>query len=468
MPVNILSLFSIARTALSTNQQVLGVTSHNISNVNTPGYTRQTAILSETTPLSSLEDAIGSGVQVELIRRTVDRLLEDRLNLSHSTLGRLDTYARGLSLLEGVFGDSQGRGIGVALREFFNAAQDVATNPNDTTARTVLISKGSALAGLFNQTHRDLTNQRLGIDRQVQQSISEANNLVVKIADLNSKISGLEGTGEQEANDLRDERQRALNDLSKLLDVAYIEDATGLVNVYTGKGLTLVAGNAYKALVGVANGGNNGLLDVRYDPRDGTAPFTINSVLTQGKLKGLLDLRDTQISGVLSSLNTLASAIVTQVNTVHAAGYGLDQVTGRNFFSVTAGSEAQTIAAAISNQQHVAASGTLDGVPGNNTNALALVALQSAAVASLGTMTMGEYYTGLAASVGETSRAAEVDFLAQEVIHEQLEQRRGEVSGVSLDEEMTDLIKFQRAYEASARLITVSDELLQTLLQLGR
>jgi flagellar hook-associated protein 1 FlgK len=468
MPVNILSIFSIARTALSTNQQVLGVTAHNISNVNTAGYTRQTAVLAETTPQNSLEDAVGTGVRVELIRRSVDNLLEGRLNLSHSTLGRLDVYAKGLSLLEGVFSDAQDRGLGVALNEFFNAAQDVATNPNDTTARTVLISKGSALAGLFNQAHRDLTNQRLGIDRQVQQSISEANNLIVKIADLNAKISGLEGTGEQEANDLRDERQRALNDLSKLLDVAYLEDATGMVNVYMGKGLPLVAGTASKQLVGVANGGNNGLLDVRYDPRDGTAPFAINSVLAQGKLKGLLDLRDTQITGVLSSLNTLASAIVTQVNTVHAAGYGLDQVTGRNFFSATVGSEAQTIATAISNPQHVAASSTLDGVPGNNQNALALVALQSAAVASLGNVTMGEYYTRLAASVGDTSRAAEVDLLSQEAIHEQLEQRRGEVSGVSLDEEMTDLIKFQRAYEASARLITVTDELLQTLLELAR
>ena len=468
MAVNILSLFSIARTGLATNQRALGVTSHNISNVNTPGYTRQSAILSEMTPLNSLEDAVGSGVQVELIRRSVDNLLEGRLNLSHSTLGRLDTYAKGLSRLEGVFGDAQDRGIGVALREFFDAAQDVATNPNDTTARTVLISKGSALAGLFNQAHSDLTNQRLGIDRQVQQSISEANNLIVKIADLNSKISGLEGTGEQEANDLRDERQRALNDLSKLVDVAYFEDASGVVNVYTGKGLALVAGTVSKQLVGVANGGNNGLLDVRYDPRDGTAPFAINSVLTQGKLKGLLDLRDTQISGVLSSLNTLAGAVVSQVNSVHAAGYGLDQVTGRNFFSVTAGSEAQTIATVISNPQHVAASSTLDGVPGNNQSALALVALQSAAVAGLGTVTMGDYYTRFAASVGETSRAAQVDFHSQEVIHEQLDQQRGQVSGVSLDEEMTDLIKFQRAYEASARLITVTDELLQTLLQLGR
>ena len=468
MPVNILSLFSIARTALSTNQRVLGVTAHNISNVNTPGYTRQTAILSEMTPLNSLTDAVGSGVQVELIRRSVDNLLERRLNLSHSTLGRLDTYAKGLSLLEGVFGDSQDFGIGVALKEFFNAAQDVATNPNDSTARSVLISKGSALAGLFNQAHSDLTNQRLGIDQVVQQSISEANNLISKIADLNAKISGLEGTGEQEANDLRDDRQRALNDLSKLVDVAYIEDASGVVNVYTSKGLALVAGTASKQLVGVANGGNNGLLDVRYDPRDGTAPFTINAVLTQGKLKGLLDLRDTQVNGVLSSLNTLAAAIVSQVNTVHAAGYGLDQVTGRNFFNATAGSEAQTIAIAISNPQHVAASNTLDGVPGNNQNALALVALQSAAVASLGNVTMGEYYTQLAASVGETSRAAEVDFFSQEVIHEQLEQQRGEVSGVSLDEETTDLIKFQRAYEAAARMITVTDELLQTLLQMAR
>lgn len=467
MGVGLFSLFNIARTSFFANQRALAVTGQNLANVNTPGYSRQQVVLSETLAQSDTPGQIGTGVQVDQIRRVVDSLIETQLNVSNGTLGRLNVYSRGLGALQGQFGDSQDRGIGVALNEFFKAVQDVATNPTDTTARSVLINRGTALAGLLNGADTDLNNQRRSLDRQISQSITDANSLIVKIADLNVKIVSAEVGGRDNANDLRDQRQRLLNDLSNQLDVTYLEDSTGQVAVFAGKGLVLASKGDYKQLVGVANSSNGGFLDVRYDPGNGVTPFTINSVITQGKLKGFLDLRETTIPGLTSSLDTLTSSLVSQVNSVHAAGYGLDGVTGRNFFTAT-GTTASSISVAISDPRQVAASSTLEGLPGDNAQALALGALQNTAIAALGSITMGEYYGRTASNLGVTTQGTRRDLQAQETIQEQLDQQRGSVSGVSIDEELINLLKHQRAFDASARMIMVTDEMLQTLLNLVR
>ncbi len=469
--VGLFSIFNIARTAFFANQRSLAVTGQNLANVNTPGYSRQQVILSETLAQSNTPGQIGTGVQVDQIRRVVDTLVETQLNVSHSTLGRLDVFSRGLSQLQGLFGDSQDRGIGVALSDFFKAAQDVATNPTDLTARSVLINRGNALAGLLNAADTDLNNQRRSLDRQLSQTVTDANSLITKIADLNVKISSAEGGGgagsRDNANDLRDQRQRLLNDLSTLLDVTYLEDATGQLSVFAGKGLVLVSKGDYKQLVATANAGNGGLRDVQYDPGNGGTPFTINSVISQGKLRGYLTLRDTTIPGLITSLDTLTSSLVGQVNTVHAAGYGLDGVTARNFFTPT-GTTSGTISVAISDARHVAASSTVEGLPGNNVQALALGALQNTALAALGSLTMGDYYGRTAADLGVTTQGSQRDLVAQETIHENLEQQRGSVSGVSVDEEMINLLKHQRAFDASARMITITNEMFETLLNMTR
>jgi flagellar hook-associated protein 1 FlgK len=467
MGVGLFSLFNIARTSFFANQRALAVTGQNLANVNTPGYSRQQVVLSETLAQSDTPGQIGTGVQVDQVRRVVDSLIETQLNVSNGTLGRLDVYSRGLGALQGQFGDSQDRGIGVALNEFFKAVQDVATNPTDVTARSVLINRGTALAGLLNGADTDLNNQRRSLDRQVSQSITDANSLIVKIADLNVKIVSAEVGGRDNANDLRDQRQRLLNDLSTQLDVTYLEDSTGQVTVFAGKGLVLASKGDYKQLVGVANSSNGGFLDVRYDPGNGVTPFTINSVISQGKLKGFLDLRDTTIPGLITSLDTMTSSLVSQVNTVHAAGYGLDGTTGRNFFTA-AGTTASSISVAISDPRYVAASSSLEGLPGNNAQALALGALQNTAITALGSITMGEYYGRTASNLGVTTQGTQRDLQAQETIQEQLDQQRGSVSGVSIDEELINLLKHQRAFDASARMITATDEMLQTLLNLTR
>ena len=176
---------------------------------------------------------------------------------------------------------------------------------------------------------------------------------------------------------------------------------------------------------------------------------------------------DTTAAGLQTSLNTLTLQLVSQVNTLHRLGYGLDGSTTQDFFTAS-GTTAATISVAVTDRQKIAASSTAAGVPGNNVNALALANLQTASVAGLGNTTFQSYYSAMAGSFGATLQGATRDLQGQEIFHDQLQAHRAEVSGVSMDEELINLLKYQRAFEAASKLITTSDEMLQTILTLKR
>jgi flagellar hook-associated protein 1 FlgK len=458
-------LFGIGANALATFQRALAVTGQNISNVNTPGYSRQQAILNETLPQNGQPGQIGTGVEVAEIRRSVDTFVEQQLLTSNERLGQFGASQNALSQIQTLFADSNDQGISAGLNDFFKAWQDVATNPADLTTRTILLSKADVVAKRLNQAATQLSSQRTSLDGQIQSGITDINTLATQIADLNSKIKLAEVSGQQ-ANDLRDQRGRFLNDLAGLIDISSLEDATGQVTVFVGVGQVLVAQQTAFQLTGVSNAGNGGFLDVRYD--NGSGPNTdLTSVISSGRLKGLIDARDSTASSLQSSLDTLASQLVTQVNTQHRLGYGLDGSTTQDFFTAT-GASASTINVALTDRRQIAASSTAAGVPGNNVNALALAAFQTRALSGLGNATFQGYYSAMAGSFGSTLQGAQRDLEGQEILHDQLQAHRAQVSGVSMDEELINLLKYQRAFEAASKLITTSDEMLQTILMLKR
>lgn len=459
------NLLGIGVSALTAAQRALSTTGHNIANVSTPGFSRQEVVLTETQPENAVPGQIGTGVEVTEIRRSLDAFVEDRLLASHEQLGRFGAARSALTRIEPFFGDSVDQGLGAGFNEFFAALQDVATNPSDLTARRVLLSKASTLAGRFNQAANDLVAHRQSLDRQIGQGITDINRLAAQIAELNAKISQAELSGQQ-ANDLRDQRGRLVSELAGSIDISTVEDSTRQLTIFVGRGQVLVDKNRTNQLVGVPVPSNGGLLDVALDPGVG-APINLSGVITSGRLKGLLEVRDQVIPAIQSSLDTLSSELVSQVNQQHQLGFGLDGSTGLNFFS-PGGLTAGMIGVTLTDPRQIAVSGTAAGVPGNNTNALSLAALQQASFAALGNTTYQGYYSALAANFGSTTQAAEQDLQAQELLHEQLEVHRAEVSGVSLDEELVNLLKYQRAFEAASRVIVVTDELFQTILSLKR
>ena len=458
-------LVDIGKSALFTAQQAITVAGHNIANVNTPGFSRQQVTLSENRPENGSPGQIGTGVHAESIRRSFDAFVEEQLLASRERLGEFTASNSALARLEPLFGDANNLGIGAGLNEFFGALQDVATNPNDLSARTVFLSKATALAGRFNQAATDLTTAQGFLDRQVGQTVTDVNRLTSQIANLNAKIAGAESSGQQ-ANDLRDERGVALANLGELIEISSIEDATGQLTVFAGRGHVLVDKEQTYQLVGVPDLSNNGLLDVRYDA--GAGPTTsLASVIQSGRLKGLLGVRDQTIPSLRASLDTLASEIVTQVNQQHRLGFGLDGSTNQDFFAPT-GTTASTVAVSLANVRQIAASSTAVGVPGNSANALALAGLKNTDFASLGTVSFQEYYSTIAGNFGSIAQGVDGNLRAQKVLHDQLTAQRASISGVSMDEELANLLQYQRSFQAASRMIVVADEMFQTILSIKR
>ena len=198
--------------ALASFQRAMSVTGQNIANVSTPGYSRQEAILTESLPENGRPGQIGTGVQVSEIRRSVDSFVEQQLLNSNERVGQFGASQKALSQIQILFNDANDQGIAAGLNEFFKAWQDVATNPADLTARTVLLTKADGLTKQLNQASSQLSAQRISLDGQIGSGINDINALASKIADLNAQIKLTEVSGQQ-ANDLRDQRGRFLNEL---------------------------------------------------------------------------------------------------------------------------------------------------------------------------------------------------------------------------------------------------------------
>jgi len=458
-------LADIGISALFTTQEAISVAGHNIANVNTPGYSRQQVTLSENVPQDGSPGQIGTGVQATSIKRSYDLFVEAQLFLSGSQVGEFTASSNALAQLEPLFGDANNQGIGASLNDFFSALQDVATNPSDLSARTVFLSKATALAGQFNQSAAALTAAQQSIDSQIGQTITDVNRLTSQIAGLNTQIAAAESSGQQ-ANDLRDERGVALANLGAQINISSIEDARGQVTVFTGNGQVLVDKERTYQLVGVPDLSNNGLLDVRYNAGGGSTT-SLTPVIQSGQLKGLLDVRDQTIPSLRGSFDTLASELVTQVNQQHRLGFGLDGSTNQDFF-VPTGTTAGTMAVALTNLRQIAAASTAIGVPGNNANALTLAGLRSTTFAPLGNVTFQDYYSTIAGSFGSASQGVQRNLQAQQILHDQLTSQRGSVSGVSMDEELSNLLQYQRSFEAASRMITTADQLLQDILAMKR
>lgn len=358
--VGLSSLFDIAKSALATTQQALTVVGHNVANVGTPGYARQEAVLVERPPLNGLPGMVGGGVQATAVRRIVDRFVEDQLTASHETLGSLTVAREELFRLQHMFGDGNNQGVGARLTEFFRSLQDVAAVPSEVTPRAVLLAKAGLLTGGLNQVADEAAAQQLTLNDRIKQTITEINSLTKRIAELNNDIATAEAGG-QNANDLRDQRQTALNDLADRIDISTIETGTGAVSVFAARGQVLVEEHLTRNVVAVASLDKDGLIDVQYD-LGGTVSVSISSLISGGRLKGLLDVRDVTIPGLLASFDQLAATLTNEVNQLHRSGYGLDGSTDLDFFTpiaVTARARAANQGSAAIGSGAVSADGLL-------------------------------------------------------------------------------------------------------------
>ncbi len=452
---------TIGKQALLASERAVGVTGHNIANVNTPGYSRQSPVLTAGRPD---DQGFGTGVEVTSVQRSVDGFLDARLLVSTSSLAGATTGRQLLDRLQELFpvGD---QGVGNALAEFFAAANAVANSPQDLATRNQLLEAGTTLAGQLRNAAGGLQVLQREADQRLGQSASDANEILQNLAQLNREIVAADRAG-SETNDLRDQRQTALGELAKQLSIQVVQGPNGDVNVFSSSGQGLVIGTDAATLtteLDPAQVGLDGnpLSRIGIAARDGSVISLAGDV--GGTIGTLLQLRDQTITADAGSLDQLATSLRDAVNAVqtNAAGRDLDGAVGTAFFS---GTGAADLRVALTDPRGIAAAQGVD--LSNNTNALALASVAQQTFPALGGGTLGDSFGTLTARVGQDARRADQNATIEENVSASLASQRDAISGVSLDEEFTNLIRFQRGYQAAAQLINVSNTMLDDLLGL--
>ena len=461
---NIIGLLDIGRSALLTHQRSIHTTGHNIANVNTPGYTRQRVTIAANAPMDYTPGQMGNGVTATEVQRIYDRYVSDQINAEQHELGRWESQRSAMERVELTFDETVGFSLNLAMTEFWNAWQDLSNNPEGHTERVALISKSDALATAFNQMSKDLQQQQRDMDSGIQVAVGEINALAVEIAQLNQKISAVE-IGGQNANDLRDRRDLLVKQISEMVDVNAYEDGQGSVTVSVADGRPLVEGPHVWSLATQSNAA--GHLDVAWTDSSGSTA-DITASIRGGKLKGWLEVRDAAIPDYLSRLDALAGGIITEVNSLHTGGFDLEALAGEAFFSGTTAADIGINPNIQADPNRIAAASSAAGVPGDNSNAIAIAGLQHAGIMGGGTATYDDFYSALVTDVGNQVQTAAGYADHQGVMVTSLENYRDSISGVSLDEEMLNLIKFQHAYDAAAKLITTVDEMIDTVMNMKR
>ncbi len=477
---SLFGILDVAHRGLSVASLGLRTTGHNIANVDTPGFSRQNPIRTTGHPVPSPNGNLGGGVEQLTVQRITDPFIQAQLLRQGSSLGAADSQARILSQIEEVLNEQDGEGLTNALNQFYDAFQDLstATTPGAPVEREALRSTSTALVDTLQRLDGQLRQQQADADSGVRAMIPEINRLSVQINQLNEEIVKLEIN--DPANDLRDQMELHIRELAEIVDVNTFTDGQGRTVVSLTNGLPLVEGGRARELVAVTDPSNPfdpTFAEVRY--RDNTNDINVTGEIGGGRLGGLLRGRDTLIPAAIRSLDTIAYNLASSVNTVHQAGTGLDGTTG-NFFASPAAVEdaAQNLSleTAIVNNADAIAAG-LTTAPGDNENALALAALRDTpstlflpgdppGPASGPSRSVLDHATSLVSDVGQQSRTFESSRAQQQRVLQTLESRRDEVSGVSVDEEVTRLVELQAAFQANARVVSVLDRLLGDVIDL--
>jgi flagellar hook-associated protein 1 FlgK len=444
----------MGKRALVSQQLALTTSGHNVANAATPGFSRQRVILTQTSPLNTTTGNIGTGVYASGITQVRDLFLSSQYRGDNGSLAGWESSHKALSQIELFFNEPSDKGMNQLITDFFNSWENLSTNPN---ARTTVVEKAKVLINAFHEHSSQLTELRESVDDDFKARTGEINKFAIQIANLNRQISSAELGGDH-ANDLRDQRDLLVDQLSAYAAVKTIERPNGTTAVMLGS-MGLVDGVDYLQIE---------TKTVQRDKSTATIAVWQNTNFeidfSGGEMQSLQQTRDKTIPEMQKNLDLLATTIMNQVNSVHAAGIGANGSTGVNFFDPFRTSAAtMALNVEVENDQNLIAA-SISGEPGDTRNAQAISQLRYDRVMQSGTSTINEFYASMIGSLGIRTEEAETLKDNYSLLVTQLENARQSVQGVSIDEEVTNMIKYQRAYEAAARVITFVDSALETVI----
>lgn len=465
----------LAQRSLATQQQGLEVAGQNLANVSNPAYSRQRIDIQTSPDLPTTMGPEGTGVQVVGITQLRSALLDLQIQNETSVSSYLSAQQQALEDAQAGLGQqvstqtasgsdasssttSSGlTGLAAGLSDLFGAFQSLSTDPTSLAGRQVVLMKAQSLTQQFNQASQQLDTLRTSLGNSVESDVSSINTLMSEIAKLNDQIIRSEVGGTGAANDLRDTRQSDVEALAKLVKIDTANQTNGAVNISIGGVLMVSDKTVVDQLQSYDAGGGQVLV------RSQSTGQTITP--TSGDLAGNIDVRDGAVATLQSSLDSLAAQLASEVNSVHATGYNLNGDHGNDFFSGNSAGSITVNAALLDDPSLIQASST-SGAVGDNGTALALAQLANQSMAGLGNQTFSQNYDQTVAQLGQELASTNSQVANQQTVQDALTQQRASVSGVSIDEEMTDLMKYQRAYEASAQLVSIIDSLLETTINM--
>jgi len=447
----------IGLEALNVSQSALDATSNNIANSDTAGYTREVPQITENPETVSGNTVTGGGVSLNDLESVRDELLNLQIQQQTSAQSSADTESSALDQIQTYFptssSSSSGNDIASALSNFSSSLTQLSASPSSTTAQEGVISSGQDLAKAFNTAANGLTTVQSGMNTKVTQTVAQINSLTQQIAKLNGQLSQLTAAG-QDGGTVEDQLDEDVQQLSKLTGISITQSSDGEV-ITTGNGTALVMGNkSYSLQTTTGSDGTQHVLDSNGND--------ITSTLQGGQLGGAIQIRDQVIPGYLTSLNTLASDFASAFNAAQAEGYDSNGNVGEDFFSVPSSGAAVGITVSITDPSEIAISS--DGSAGSNGNVANLSAALTNELSS--GETPSQTYSDLVYQVGDDASNASTQSTAIGQNITRLTDQQSAVSGVSIDEETTNLIRYQTAYEAAARIVSTIQQLGQVTINM--
>ncbi len=482
-------LLNIGKSGLFAAKQSMSTTSHNIANANTDGFSRQ-EVRTETNPtLGEGDYVLGTGVEIQSIKRAHDELVDKKLNSSITSHKFNEERSLQLGNIEELFNEVNSEGMNKILNRFFNSFRELSNQPENETIRNVVRENAKIVIGDFRRVQENLDHIRATINKKVDLSVSEINSLAKTIGKLNKEINVQEVSGGM-ANDLRDQRDRAVRSLADFFPLSSYTDDRGqyIVNIQ-GVGSLVSGGMVQELSAGsvVSDGKNSaekGDAEIFFTNRPSVA---ITDKLKSGSLGGLLKTRQEEVLGLEKQLDELAHGLVLATNAIHRRGFAnhpvpvdgqgnpvpnaaRQKVTGINFFKepldLKRAAEYIALSDEIEEDANNIATAAEANKPGDNRVAIAISKLQHEKVLAGGTTTFEEQYLKSVGNIGLQSGKSKIDQEQSHGILAQAKSLKERLAGVSLDEEAANMVRYQNAYEASAKVIRASDEMFKAVLNL--
>ena len=465
---DLLAVLTNGGSSLSAHQVAIATAGHNLQNVNTPGFARQRAELQATLPSDFVgRGQVGRGVSLQAVSQSRDRLIERQMPATLANQSRSSAEA---DVLEGVaaLDPDSASGLTRALGDFYASLRTLSQIPAEPGVRASVAASGRALATTFNRTYDAVEAARNGVDDTLLGIAGEINQAAANVADLNRQIAMARGSGAT-PNDLLDMRQRNVDKLAELTGATPVINERGEITMMMPNGQALVNGPRSATVAVEPDPGNNGHLRFTINPTDNSGPVATPNTAFGGRVGGLFDARDGALRTTLNDLDQLAYDFSNAFNAVHVNGFGTDGVNNRNFFTppATVAGAARDLAmdsALMADPGRIAAAAAANTVPGDATNLHLLVGTESTALSGGNAVgkTLGTVLSNYGSSTSQARATADQDG----ALREHLEGMRESVSGVSIDEELIQLTRSQRAFEAVMKVISTADDMLNTLVNL--